>query len=202
MEPQRVNIHRPELVLEPVPRTPPAKTKPLTPERHSLQLTMTKETHDKLRRAQALLGHQISSGDISAVLDRALDVLIDKLEKRKLAATDKPRSSERPSDREPHRRYIPADVRRAVRKRDGDRCTFVSEAGHRCTEGRVLEFDHAEPLARGGESTVDGVRLRCRAHNQDAAECAFGLDFMKHKRQAAREAAARSRGDAEGRAAS
>src|SRR5205085_4003532 len=40
---------------------------------------------------------------------------------------------------------------------------------------------------RGGEATVDGVRLRCRAHNQYAAECAFGAGFVQEKREQARE---------------
>ncbi|MBI5709029.1 MAG: hypothetical protein HZC42_01825, partial [Candidatus Eisenbacteria bacterium] len=31
---------------------------------------------------------------------------------------------------------------------------------------------------------------RCRAHNQYAAECTFGADFMRHQREVAREAAA------------
>ena len=38
-----------------------------------------------------------------------------------------------------------------------------------------------------------GIRLRCRAHNQFAAECAFGVEFMNNKRHEAqaRSAAAR-----------
>jgi hypothetical protein len=44
-------------------------------------------------------------------------------------------------------------------------------------------------------TSVAGIRLRCRAHNQYAAECAFGADFMSRKREAAQHAsdAARSR---------
>jgi hypothetical protein len=42
---------------------------------------------------------------------------------------------------------------------------------------------------------VNGVRLRCRTHNQYAAECAFGAGFMSRKREVAQRAsdAARSR---------
>ena len=38
-----------------------------------------------------------------------------------------------------------------------------------------------------------GIRLRCRAHNQYAAECTFGPEFMRHKRLAAAESRAASR---------
>src|SRR5206468_5374747 len=34
------------------------------------------------------------------------------------------------------------------------------------------------------------IRLRCRAHNQYAAECTFGEEFMRQKREEARRAAA------------
>jgi len=81
-------------------------------------------------------------------------------------------------------------VKRAVRERDQDQCTFQSESGQRCPARMRLEFDHIEPVARGGRATVDGMRLRCRAHNQYAAECAFGAGFMARKREQAREAMA------------
>jgi len=48
-----------------------------------------------------------------------------------------------------------------------------------------------DPVARGGEATVDGIRLRCRTHNQYEAECVFGAGFMSDKRTEA--AATRAR---------
>jgi len=42
------------------------------------------------------------------------------------------------------------------------------------------------PYSKGGEATVSNVRLLCRAHNQYEAERAFGAEFMRHKREAAR----------------
>ncbi len=82
-------------------------------------------------------------------------------------------------------RYIPAHVRRAVWQRDQGRCTFVSESGRRCEARTRLEFDHVTEVARGGEATVGGIRLRCRAHNQYQAEQTFGAGFMRRKREAA-----------------
>ena len=61
----------------------------------------------------------------------------------------------------------------------------------------MLEFDHIDPVARGGRATVEGVRLLCRVHNQYAAECTFGTGFMSQKRQQAQEAAERARAAAE-----
>jgi hypothetical protein len=164
---------------------------PLSSQSFALQVTMSRSTHDKLRHAQELLGHQVPGGDLAAVLDWVLDLAIAQLEKQKFAATDRPRRSpERPSA---NPRHIPARIRRAVWKRDGGQCTFVSEAGHRCTARKPLEFDHVQEVACGGEATVTGIRLRCRAHNQYGAECTFGAEFMRHKRIAAAEERAAAR---------
>ena len=70
--------------------------------------------------------------------------------------------------------------------RDGGRCTFTSDIGHRCEERKDLEFDHIDPYARGGEATVSGIRLLCRAHNQFEAEHTYGAEFMRRKREGAR----------------
>ena len=60
-----------------------------------------------------------------------------------------------------------------------------------------LEFDHIDPVACGGEATVEGIRLRCSVHNLYEAECAFGAGFMASKREEAR----RAREEAKARAA-
>ena len=163
--------------VSPVPVVPP-KVAPLAPERFALQCTVSSDTHAKLRYAQELLGHAVPNGDLAQVLDRALDALIAKLERDKFARTDRPRPCRRSDDA----RHVPASVKRAVWQRDGGRCTFVGESGHRCESRTRLEFDHVEPVALGGHATVNGLRLRCRAHNQYAAERAFGRDFMNAKR--------------------
>ncbi|HET7496709.1 MAG TPA: hypothetical protein VFM00_00260 [Candidatus Eisenbacteria bacterium] len=60
-----------------------ATTSPPRPPSFLVQVTVSKGTHDKLRLAQALLSHAVSPRDVAQVLDRALDALIEKLEKRK-----------------------------------------------------------------------------------------------------------------------
>ncbi len=171
--------HAPGHVEPPAPR---ARVTPLSPERFALQLTIGQGTHDKLRRAQELLGHAVPSGDVAEVLDRALDALLAQLEKRKCAATSRPR----PRRRSKNERHVPAHVRRKVWQRDGGQCTFESDRGHRCSARTRLEFDHVEAVARGGQATTDGIRLRCRAHNQYTAEQTYGTEFMRHKREEAR----------------
>ncbi len=85
-------------------------------------------------------------------------------------------------------RYIPKQVRREVRQRDGNRCAFVNaDTGQRCECERGLQFDHIMPFALGGESnTSQNLRLLCPAHNRLAAEDVFGRDFMLRKVLAAK----------------
>ena len=166
-----------------------SKVAPIASQRFALHLSVGQSAHDKLRHAQALLSHQIPSGDLAEVFERALDALIREAEKEKFAATSRPQRTVRPSK---SARHIPSRVKRAVRERDQDQCTFTSESGKRCGARSMLEFDHVEEVARGGRASVAGVRLRCGAHNQYTAECTFGREFMDHKREAARAAAAAS----------
>jgi hypothetical protein len=153
-----------------------------SPERYRVQFTIGKESHDKLRRVQALLRREIPDGDPAAIFDRALSLLLEKVEKAKVGAAAKPRAP-RPirsgtdwQVRTPilAPRDIPRHVQRAAWRRDGGQCGFVAPDGHRCTERTFLEFHHTRPYALGGLATVENISLRCRRHNQYEAELAFG----------------------------
>jgi 5-methylcytosine-specific restriction endonuclease McrA len=128
------------------------------------------------------MSHEIPTGEMALVYKAALKIGVEQMMKRKFAATGRPGHSRSSADS----RHIPAAVKRAVSDRDQGRCAFVSEAGKRCESRRHLEYDHVEPVARGGQSTVENVRLLCRAHNQHEAERWFGAEFMERKRSEAR----------------
>jgi 5-methylcytosine-specific restriction endonuclease McrA len=156
-----------------LPPVRPAVVAPLAPERYKVQFTISRETHEKLRRAQDLLRHSIPNGDPAAVFDRALTLLIQDLERRKSAATECPRAAHTACSAKSRSRHVPAAVRREVWRRDGGRCAFKGANG-RCTETGFLEFHHVVPFADGGATVIDNVELRCRAHNAYEAERYFG----------------------------
>jgi hypothetical protein len=162
-----------------LPPAAPARIAPITVERYTLQVTIDAETHEKLRRVQSLLGHAVPSGDVARVLDRALEMALAQLERKKFARVAQPR---RPRESR-STRGIPSHVRRAVWQRDGGRCAFIGENGHRCGSTTRLEFDHIVPVALGGKSTIANLRLVCRVHNEFAAEQAFSPELMAAQRQ-------------------
>jgi hypothetical protein len=151
---------------------------PLASECYKLQVTLAGETHEKLRRAQALSRQTPAGGDIAAIIDRALTLLVDFLERRRFAHAVSPRPGS--GERAASGRYIPAAVRRAVWLRDQGRCAFLGRTG-RCRETALLEFHHVAPFAAGGAATADNIQLRCRAHNQYEAQLFFGESFVRER---------------------
>ena len=72
---------------------PPARIVPIAPERYRIQLTVSRETHDRFRRAQALLRHAVPSGDAAEIFDRAITLLVERLESQRFAETARPRAA-------------------------------------------------------------------------------------------------------------
>jgi len=197
LAPERVGSHvEPNPATSTEPLSSRAKLAPLSPGRFALQATIDQETHDALQYAQALLGHSVRSGDVATVLKRAMQTLVQALEKQKFAKS----ARSRPQRGAAKGRHVPAAVRKAVWERDGGKCTFVSDKGKRCDSRKRLEWDHIVPVAHGGEATVAGIRLLCHAHNQHAADRVLGTKFMEGKRQQGRERTAKARAEAEKRA--
>ncbi len=91
------------------PASRPAVVEPLAPERYKVQMTVSAETHARLRRAQDLLRHVVPDGDPAAIFDRALVVLLERLERTKWAATKRTRSGDdRQTSRKDRRRSTSA----------------------------------------------------------------------------------------------
>lgn len=162
---------------------------PLGTTRYKVQLTASQQLHDKLRRAQDLLRHELPSGDLAPVIERAVDLLIADRMKRRFGQVSKPRERRNSvaAPRKSDSRHIPHDVRRKVFARDGARCTFFSADGKRCEQRGGLELHHEQPFGKGGQPTVDNIRVVCRAHNQLLAERDYGRAYVQQRVRDARE---------------
>ena len=145
------------------------RIEPLSQTEYLAQFTMSAEIYAKLQRARELLRHSHPDGDIASIVDRALDLLIWKLERERRAKAKRPR----PGTEQPTTEVTRA-ARREVFVRDDEQCTYRSEAGERCPARAFLEIDHAEARALGGRNEVANLRVFCRPHNRLHAEDDFG----------------------------
>ncbi|MBL7666047.1 MAG: HNH endonuclease [Bacteriovoracaceae bacterium] len=71
-------------------------------------------------------------------------------------------------------RYLPQKMKYLIYQRAKGQCEYQLPDGKRCHEHRRLQFDHIQPYALGGKTSVDNIRLYCRAHNQRAAIKTYG----------------------------
>lgn len=188
----------PATAAAPATTVVPASTPRASTERR-VSLVATPKLQGLLDRARALLAHTEDGASATAVVERALEVLVTTLEKKRFGVGARPRRTEPSSDapktrptvserpRADRRKAVAAAVRRAVYERDGGRCTFVGSSGHRCAEIRALQLHHPEPWATGGPDTLDNVTLHCRAHNALLARRDFGDDLIGARIRARRE---------------
>jgi 5-methylcytosine-specific restriction endonuclease McrA len=154
----------------------------ISPGRHRVEFTCSAELRAKLEYARDLMRHSNPKGDLAINIERAVDLLIAKVERERFGKTMRPRTtSNDPLDQIARGEKIPADVRRVVAERDGYRCTFESADGWRRPARSFLQFDHIIPRARGGEHTVANVCLKCGVHNRLAAKKLFGRDYIEKK---------------------
>ncbi len=210
---QRVEIQpHPSAISEaPLPQSPVegpaagppwrrARLTPVGPGVSELVVLLGEEACAQLEASRDLLGHAVPSGDLAEVLERAIALQYAHLRRRRCGASSRSgagagkgaRAVESSNDAAPSvprdPRHVPNAVRREVWERDGGQCTFVDADGRRCEERFRVELDHVVPVARGGCSTVENLRLLCRAHNQLAAERAFGRQRVRARSEAAQRA--------------
>jgi hypothetical protein len=178
------------------PASPPpaparATVEPTSEARYRIQLNASSALKERLELFQALVSHSIPNGDVAAVLDRALDLALEQVQRQRFAKTDKPRSPRKLGgiklrSRGSHREHIPNAVQREVATRDGFRCTYVSEGGCRCSARAFLQIHHEQPWARGGAPVLENLRLLCAVHNRLLAERDFGSAHVAERLAARR----------------
>jgi hypothetical protein len=156
----------------------PARVVASAPGRFRVQFTASAELEATIARARALLRHKIPSGDVAAIIEEAMTLLVAKLERTKCGATGRPRKTAPAASAS---RDVPAPTVRAIWQRDDARCTFVDGQGRRCEAREWLEIHHDVPFGRGGETSVDNLRLLCRSHNALLAEQDFGTALIAQR---------------------
>jgi 5-methylcytosine-specific restriction endonuclease McrA len=151
------------------PQQERSEVQPLTAALRRLHVTVSREFLAKLAAARDALTHSHPGASDEEILAAGLDLLLSRDAKRK-GLVARPQTKLRASN--PQR--VPARVRRAVWQRDGGCCSWRLDSGGVCGSTRRLQLDHVTPLALGGTSTVENVRLLCATHNVLAARRVYG----------------------------
>jgi 5-methylcytosine-specific restriction endonuclease McrA len=161
-------------VVQVPPEPPRDEVEPLDAKLSRLHITVDDELLQLLEASKDAFAHSFPSGRAADVIKHGLRVALAQHDKR-LGLVEKPLKTPRPS----RTNHIPAHVKREVLRRAGGRvCEWILPSGERCDCRRKLQFDHIEPLALGGKSTLENVRLACRPHNLLAARQVFGDALM------------------------
>ncbi len=180
--------------ISPETKLPKEKTRPLTPEKVLIQFLANPSLMGKIQKLKSLLSHQNPEGGLDFLFEKALDMALEKLDPERRAVRREnrrilrerstvqspPTSAVDPSSPNKSSRYIPQPLRDRIWKRDQGRCQYRDpKSGKICGSNYLLEIDHRQPFALGGESVENNLRLRCRSHNQFHAGEVFGRQIEK-----------------------
>jgi len=180
----------------------PILLEPLSEARYRIQLNASAALKEKLDRLRALTSHSNPGGDLAMVIERAVDLALEQVEKQRFAKGNRPRvqsqtssqirfngptrestdSAETAMASTRRRAHTPNAVLREIAERDGLQCSYRGASGCRCTARAFLQLHHERPWAKNGPETVDNLRLLCAAHNQLLAERDFGPRHVELRR--------------------
>lgn len=174
--------------------------------RYRVQFDASSELKAKIELARALSSHANPSGDLEVLFERAIDLYVEQLQKKRFGKTDTPRRASKPAAEKAHesesgpapasaddsvsvaqgaaegskrkRKHISHETRRNVVAKDGLRCAFVSPTGHRCDEQAFLQIHHEDPWARTRNDEPSNLRIFCAGHNRLRAEQDFGASYV------------------------
>ena len=141
---------------------------------YRVSFTVTQEVQELMEEVKALMSHKLvkSETPVATIFEAGIKLLLKDLNKkrtskdvakRKSTATTSTNTATTTST---NKRYISAQVRRAVFERDNSECQYVYEDGTKCCSNWQLEVDHIQPFALGGTNEVYNLRVVCRNHNQ------------------------------------
>jgi hypothetical protein len=153
--------------------------RPISEDRVSLKLTISRQTLCGLKRVRLLIGAGQSQ---LPTMEQALDAMVelylaknDPLEKARRAVAirnaeedgvKKAKPSELCAHRVPRKRIpLAAREKHEVVARDGARCTFRNSQGDRCGNERWLEIHHLKAVSHGGTNDPQNLATLCGFHH-------------------------------------
>jgi len=132
-----------------------------------VRFTASDELLLNLEKLRGLRAHKHPHASILELIGIALKMAVEKLDPSE--RVQKPFPAQKPT------RIVNQALKTFIWKRDQSRCTYEDpRTKRRCTSQHALEMDPITPYALGGATTVENLRLLCRAHNLYEAQKIFG----------------------------
>ncbi len=177
------------LKINPAVALPKEKERVITETSSEVRFLMTDTLKAKLEGVRSLLGAKGTTMTYAELFDVMSDLSLQALEskkfgKKRVAAetvvqeqneqeqneqeqTNPPPTQAVKAPLSTNARYIPKSLKHQVWRRDHGKCT-------NCQSKRNLNYDHVTPVALGGASTLENLRLLCFQCNQRASAKIFG----------------------------
>lgn len=136
-----------------------------------LHIRIPIETLRKLDQIKSLRAHKNPKMNYAEVIEDMCNCILKKigpeLKTENKLITTKFKDSLTGLQEEANPRYIPQKLRMQIYQRDQTQCTFIDEnTKKRCTSKHLLQVDHIQPVSRGGQATLNNLRLLCQAHHK------------------------------------
>jgi len=186
--------------LSPESVIPTERKREITETQTELRIVLNEKQMAKLEKLKELLAHRNRDGSLASLLELMSDVVLEKVDpemkearaqrRAEKAAEAAPQKKTTPPAKEPapqrtsKREAIPASVQRRVWIRDGRRCTYIDPVtSKRCECRTYLQIDHVVPVALGGTSDYNNLRLLCAQHNRLEAVRILGETMAPYLRR-------------------
>lgn len=182
-------VERHLLSLVPTAELAQEKVRQVTETHTEIKFIISDELKQKLDQLKLLLSHVKPDMTYQELFECLADKTIRQLKPRTVHQDSPRKISEKLANEMPNKllcnatpapkvvgRYISAEIKSAIRSRDGGCCTFTSAiTGKKCGSKFQIQYDHIKPFACGGETNFSNLRLLCANHNRWRAEKQFGL---------------------------
>jgi hypothetical protein len=123
---------------------------------------------------------KVKEKKVNGVITSAQNQVTSDLLPKLIASSSTPNPLEFNSVPKSVSRYISKPLKKSIFQRAQGQCEFVeSTTQRRCSCRSFLQVDHITPLALGGTSTSENLRVLCQAHNIHAAVQVFGTNKME-----------------------
>ncbi|MEQ1875431.1 MAG: HNH endonuclease signature motif containing protein [Bdellovibrionia bacterium] len=154
------------------------RTKQISPNYVEYTFVADSNLDSKIKKLKGLVAHALPNASTADLINRLCDLGLEKWDPSRQKTRTR-RSGQSITNDGPENspwtsknRRVKISLRRDVWKKDGGRCS-------NCESEFALEVDHIQPVAKGGQSTSENLRLLCRTCNQRSAIEQLGEKTME-----------------------